>query len=158
MTAAIGAIGLPATGLGPMCWAKRCRGCQESGSGKSTLARCIARLIEPTSGDIEANGRSVAHLRGRQLSPFRRDVQVIFQDPYRSLNPRQTVGSSIVEGPINFGVPRAQAWCRAEELMGLVRLRPEVLSRFPSEFSGRAAPAHLNRKGAGLRTQASHCR
>ncbi len=108
----------------------------ESGSGKSTLARCIARLIEPTSGDIEANGRSVAHLRGRQLSPFRRDVQVIFQDPYRSLNPRQTVGSSIVEGPINFGVPRAQAWSRAEELMGLVRLRPEVLSRYPSEFSG----------------------
>jgi len=89
----------------------------ESGSGKSTLARCIARLIEPTSGDIEANGRSVAHLRGRQLSPFRRDVQVIFQDPYRSLNPRQTVGSSIIEGPINFGVPRAQAWSRAEELM-----------------------------------------
>jgi len=108
----------------------------ESGSGKSTLARCIARLIEPTSGDIEANGRSVAHLRGRQLSPFRRDVQVIFQDPYRSLNPRQTVGSSIIEGPINFGVPRAQAWSRAEELMGLVRLRPEALSRYPSEFSG----------------------
>jgi peptide/nickel transport system ATP-binding protein len=108
----------------------------ESGSGKSTLARCIARLIEPTSGDIEANGRSVAHLRGRQLSPFRRDLQVIFQDPYRSLNPRQTVGSSIIEGPINFGVPRAQAWSRAKELMGLVRLRPEALSRYPSEFSG----------------------
>lgn len=108
----------------------------ESGSGKSTLARCIARLIEPTSGDIEANGRSVAHLHGRQLSPFRRDVQVIFQDPYRSLNPRQTVGASIIEGPTNFGVPRAQAWNRAEELMGLVRLRPEALSRYPSEFSG----------------------
>lgn len=108
----------------------------ESGSGKSTLARCVARLIEPTSGDIEANGRSVAHLHGRQLSPFRRDVQVIFQDPYRSLNPRQTVGASIVEGPLNFGVPRAQAWSRAEELMGLVRLRPEALSRYPSEFSG----------------------
>jgi peptide/nickel transport system ATP-binding protein len=108
----------------------------ESGSGKSTLARCVARLIEPSSGKIEANGRSVAHLRGRQLSPFRRDVQVIFQDPYRSLNPRQTVGSSIIEGPLNFGVSRSVAWARAEELMGLVRLRPEALNRYPNEFSG----------------------
>ncbi|MDM0045195.1 ABC transporter ATP-binding protein [Variovorax dokdonensis] len=108
----------------------------ESGSGKSTLARCIARLIEPTGGEIHANGRSVAHLRGRGLSPFRRDVQVIFQDPYRSLNPRQTVGASIIEGPLNFGVPREQAWKRAEELMRLVRLKPEVLHRYPSEFSG----------------------
>jgi peptide/nickel transport system ATP-binding protein len=108
----------------------------ESGSGKSTVARCIARLIEPSSGDIHANGHSVAHLRGRMLSPFRRDVQMIFQDPYRSLNPRQTVGASIIEGPLNFGVSHAAAWQRAEELMGLVRLKPEVLRRYPSEFSG----------------------
>jgi peptide/nickel transport system ATP-binding protein len=108
----------------------------ESGSGKSTLARCIARLIDPTAGEIHANGRSVAQLRGRALSPYRRDVQVIFQDPYRSLNPRQTVGASIIEGPLNFGVPRAKAWQRAEELMHLVRLKPEVLQRYPSEFSG----------------------
>jgi peptide/nickel transport system ATP-binding protein len=108
----------------------------ESGSGKSTVARCIARLIEPTSGDIHANGRSIAHLHGRMLSPFRRDVQMIFQDPYRSLNPRQTVGASIIEGPLNFGIPHADAWKRAEELMHLVRLKPEVLRRYPSEFSG----------------------
>ncbi|WP_397474575.1 ABC transporter ATP-binding protein [Pusillimonas sp.] len=108
----------------------------ESGSGKSTIARCIARLIEPSSGDILALGRSMAHAGHRQLSPFRRHVQVVFQDPYRSLNPRQTVGASIIEGPINFGVPRDQAWRRAQELMHLVRLSPEALHRYPSEFSG----------------------
>ena len=108
----------------------------ESGSGKSTVARCIARLTEPTSGDIHANGRSIAHLRGRGLSPFRRDVQMVFQDPYRSLNPRQTVGASIIEGPLNFGVSYAQAWQRAEELMHMVRLKPEALRRYPNEFSG----------------------
>jgi len=108
----------------------------ESGSGKSTVARCIARLIDPSSGDIFADGRSVAHARGRALSPFRRTVQVIFQDPYRSLNPRQTVGASIIEGPVNFGMPHDQAWARAEELMRLVRLSPDALRRYPSEFSG----------------------
>lgn len=108
----------------------------ESGSGKSTMARCIARLIEPSSGDIFAQGQSLAHAGNRQLSPFRRHVQVVFQDPYRSLNPRQTVGDSIIEGPINFGVPRKQAWRRAEELMHLVRLRPDALGRYPNEFSG----------------------
>ena len=108
----------------------------ESGSGKSTVARCIARLIDPTSGDILAGGRSVARASGKALSPFRRQVQVVFQDPYRSLNPRQTVGASIIEGPLNFGVPHQQAWDRAEELMTLVRLSPQALGRYPSEFSG----------------------
>ncbi|VTU25202.1 ABC transporter ATP-binding protein [Variovorax sp. PBL-E5] len=108
----------------------------ESGSGKSTVARCIARLIEPSSGDIVAGGMSVAGLSGRALSPFRRRVQVVFQDPYRSLNPRQTAGASIIEGPLNFGVPRAEAWARAEDLMRLVRMKPDALHRYPSEFSG----------------------
>jgi peptide/nickel transport system ATP-binding protein len=108
----------------------------ESGSGKSTVARCIARLIEPTAGDIVAGGNSVAKARGAKLSPFRRHVQVVFQDPYRSLDPRQTVGASIIEGPINFGVPKSVAWKRAEELMQLVRMRPDALHRYPSEFSG----------------------
>ncbi len=108
----------------------------ESGSGKSTVARCIARLIEPSSGDIVAGGVSVARASGRALSPFRRRVQVVFQDPYRSLNPRQTAGASIIEGPVNFGVPREQAWQRAEELMKLVRMQPSALHRYPSEFSG----------------------
>ena len=108
----------------------------ESGSGKSTVARCIARLIDPTSGDIVSGEHSFAHLGVKHLSALRRLVQVIFQDPYRSLNPRQTVGASIIEGPINFGVPRDQAWARAEELITLVRLSPDALRRYPSEFSG----------------------
>jgi peptide/nickel transport system ATP-binding protein len=70
------------------------------------------------------------------LSPFRRDVQVIFPGSISLAQSAQTVGASIIEGPTNFGVPRAQAWSRAEELMGLVCLRPEALSRYPSEFSG----------------------
>jgi len=108
----------------------------ESGSGKSTVARCIARLIDPTSGDILSGGHSFARQDVKHLSALRRLVQVIFQDPYRSLNPRQTVGASIIEGPVNFGVPREQAWARAEELMTLVRLSPDALRRYPSEFSG----------------------
>ncbi|WP_043358217.1 ABC transporter ATP-binding protein [Cupriavidus basilensis] len=108
----------------------------ESGSGKSTVARCIARLIEPSAGEIWAQGRSMAKAAKRDISAFRRTVQVVFQDPYRSLNPRQTVGASIVEGPLNFGVPARQAWARAEELMHLVRLNPDALQRYPSEFSG----------------------
>ena len=108
----------------------------ESGSGKSTVARCIARMIEPTSGHICLGGRDVTHLEGRDLSDFRRSVQMIYQDPYRSLNPRRTVGESIIEGAVNFGASRPQAWERAERLMHLVRLKPESLRRYPSEFSG----------------------
>jgi peptide/nickel transport system ATP-binding protein len=108
----------------------------ESGSGKSTLARCIARLIDPTDGEIAAGGHAVRSPDRRERTAFRRIVQVVFQDPSRSLNPRRTVGESVIEGPLNIGVPRAQAWQRAEELMQLVRLHPEVLARYPSEFSG----------------------
>jgi len=108
----------------------------ESGSGKSTVARCIARLIEPSSGSVLAQGEAIEQARGRRLKAFREQVQVVFQDPYRSLNPRQTVGESIIEGAVNAGQSRGQAWARAEELMGLVRLRPDALNRYPHEFSG----------------------
>ena len=108
----------------------------ESGSGKSTVARCIAQLIEPTQGQVTLQDlESTASNRDRR-SAFRRSVQVVFQDPNRSLNPRRTVGQSIVEGPINFGVAKEKAWQRAEELMALVRMRPDALHRYPSEFSG----------------------
>ena len=71
----------------------------ESGSGKTTVARCVARLIEPTSGAIRIGDVDVAHLPESRLRPHRRHVQIVFQDPYRSLNPRRTVGASIIEGP-----------------------------------------------------------
>jgi peptide/nickel transport system ATP-binding protein len=108
----------------------------ESGSGKSTVARCIARLIEPTGGEVWVPHLEAQHAPRARLSAFRRMVQVVFQDPNRSLNPRRTVGQSIIEGPMNFGLSPEKAWQRAEELMDLVRLKPEVLHRYPSEFSG----------------------
>ena len=108
----------------------------ESGSGKSTVARCIARLVDPTSGSVKIDGLEVAKLPRRRLREMRRKVQIVFQDPYRSLNPRRTVGASIVEGPMNFGVSRADAMKRARSLMELVRLDPASLDRYPHEFSG----------------------
>jgi peptide/nickel transport system ATP-binding protein len=108
----------------------------ESGSGKSTVARCIARLVDPTGGAILIEGADVAKLSTRALRPHRKRVQIVFQDPYRSLNPRRTVGSSIVEGPINYGMAENTAHERARELMRLVGLDPDALSRFPHQFSG----------------------
>jgi len=108
----------------------------ESGSGKTTVARCIARLIEPTEGDILIDAANVAHLPERELRPYRRDIQIVFQDPYRSLNPRRTVGQSIVEGPINFGMGEDKALEKARELMRLVGLSPDALDRYPHQFSG----------------------
>jgi peptide/nickel transport system ATP-binding protein len=108
----------------------------ESGSGKSTVARCVARLIEPSRGRILIAGTDIAPLSNRKLRPYRRHVQIIFQDPYRSLNPRRTVGDSIIEGPMNFGQSRADALARARRLMELVRLDPESLDRYPHQFSG----------------------
>ncbi len=108
----------------------------ESGSGKSTVARCIVRLIDPTAGEITIGGQNIAGLGQRALRPYRRDVQIVFQDPYRSLNPRRTVGQSIVEGPMNFGLSKAEALARARELMSVVGLAPDALERFPHQFSG----------------------
>ena len=108
----------------------------ESGSGKSTVARCIARLIEPTSGAIRIGEIDVARLSQGRLRPHRRHVQIVFQDPYRSLNPRRTVGASIVEGPMNFGLAEAEARKRASRLMTLVGLSPDALDRYPHQFSG----------------------
>ncbi|HEV3102473.1 MAG TPA: ABC transporter ATP-binding protein [Candidatus Dormibacteraeota bacterium] len=108
----------------------------ESGSGKTTVARCVARLIAPSTGAIRVNDIDIAPLRERQLRPYRRRVQVVFQDPYRSLNPRRTVGATIVEGPMNFGLAGGEALRRARSLLALVGLSPDVLDRYPHQFSG----------------------
>jgi peptide/nickel transport system ATP-binding protein len=108
----------------------------ESGSGKSTVARCIVRLIDPTSGGVRLVGREISELSRRLLQPHRQRIQIIFQDPYRSLNPRITTGESIAEGPINYGMPRDKALARARELLELVGLPADAVSRYPHQFSG----------------------
>jgi peptide/nickel transport system ATP-binding protein len=108
----------------------------ESGSGKSTFARCLIRLIDPTEGSILWGDDEVATLPESRLRPLRNRVQVVFQDPNRSLNPRRTVGQSMVEGAMNFGQSRAEAEALAAELMSQVRLPVEALKRYPSQFSG----------------------
>jgi peptide/nickel transport system ATP-binding protein len=108
----------------------------ESGSGKSTVARCILRLVDPSGGEVLLDGEDIAALPHRRLHAMRRRVQVVFQDPYRSLNPRRTVGEAIIEGPVNYGLPRGQALARARNLMELVRMEPQALGRYPHQFSG----------------------
>jgi peptide/nickel transport system ATP-binding protein len=108
----------------------------ESGSGKSTVARCVARLIDPSGGEVFLNDAEIGHLAKGQLGEQRKKIQIVFQDPYRSLNPRRTVGASIIEGPMNYGTGRDEAVARARELMQLVRLDPDSLDRYPHQFSG----------------------
>ncbi|MFE9837147.1 ABC transporter ATP-binding protein [Streptomyces sp. NPDC005551] len=109
----------------------------ESGCGKSTTGRLITRLLEPTSGRISYRGQDITHANRRQLAPVRSEIQMIFQDPYASLNPRQTVGK-IISGPmeINGVNPAGGQEKRVRELLETVGLNPEHYNRFPHEFSG----------------------
>lgn len=109
----------------------------ESGCGKSTMGRLITRLIEPTGGKVEFQGRDITHLSMGKLRPMRRDVQMIFQDPYSSLNPRHTIGT-IVSAPFRLqGVePEGGLKNHVQELLSLVGLSPEHYNRYPHEFSG----------------------
>ena len=108
----------------------------ESGSGKSTVARCIVRLIDPTSGGVRLAGREISELSRRLLRPHRKRIQIVFQDPYRSLNPRVNIGETIAEGPVNYGMKRAEAIEKARELLELVDLPVDSIKRYPHQFSG----------------------
>jgi peptide/nickel transport system ATP-binding protein len=109
----------------------------ESGCGKSTLARCVARLLEPTSGTIAFEGRDMCQLNRKQMAPIRKDLMMIFQDPVGSLDPRMRVGAIIAE-PLEiyrFGT-KGEILRRVQELLELVGLNPEHYNRYPHEFSG----------------------
>ncbi|TDO39802.1 ABC transporter ATP-binding protein [Paractinoplanes brasiliensis] len=109
----------------------------ESGCGKSTTGRLFTRILEPTGGKIVFEGEDISHKSVTQLRPLRRDVQMIFQDPYSSLNPRHTVGS-IIAAPLQIqNIPTPQGTKKAvQELLELVGLNPEHYNRYPHEFSG----------------------
>ncbi len=110
----------------------------ESGCGKTTLGRTILRLIEPTGGDILYKGRNLAHLSTTEMREMRKEIQIIFQDPYSSLNPRLTIGSAIMEPMQVHGVLAndVERKAKVEELLKKVNLKPEHFNRYPHEFSG----------------------
>jgi len=110
----------------------------ESGCGKTTLGRTILRLVEPTSGAIFFDNQDITHLKSNELRKLRRNIQLIFQDPYSSLNPKLTVGNALME-PLNVHQlfnSTAQRLAHVQQLMELVDLKPEHLNRYPHEFSG----------------------
>jgi oligopeptide/dipeptide ABC transporter ATP-binding protein len=109
----------------------------ESGCGKTTTGRLITRLLEPTGGQIRFQGTDIAHLPEKELRPFRRELQMIFQDPFSSLNPRHTVGSIVGTAlRVHRIVPRGRELARVQELLEVVGLNPEHYNRYPHEFSG----------------------
>jgi len=108
----------------------------ESGCGKSTLGRAITRLYKPTAGQILFNGVDLASLREPKMRPYRRELQMVFQDPYSSLNPRQTVGTIIATPLQVHGLAKGREIERVQELLERVGLNPEHHNRYPNEFSG----------------------
>ncbi len=110
----------------------------ESGCGKTTLGRTIVKLYDPVSGSIEFQGKDIAKIKGSELKAFRKDMQMIFQDPYASLNPRMTVGEIIKEPMIVHGIYNTdeEREARVVELLKIVGLKPDHIRRYPAEFSG----------------------
>ncbi|WP_370853067.1 ABC transporter ATP-binding protein [Pararhizobium haloflavum] len=108
----------------------------ESGSGKSSVGRCLVRLLDPDSGVVKLGGVDMAYMKGEELRRERKRIQMIFQDPYASLNPRSRVGRILSEGPMAHGKPKDEAYQRASELLELVGLDASAIDRYPHEFSG----------------------
>ncbi len=107
----------------------------ESGSGKSTVGRCVLQLIEPSAGSVKYDGRELVGMSRRELQPLRRELQIVFQDPYASLDPRLTVGNAIAE-PLQIHHIKGNHREKVSELLELVGLAPDHAKRFPHEFSG----------------------
>lgn len=110
----------------------------ESGSGKSTAARAAIRLIEPTEGEIEFDGKNLLSLQDKEMRNIRREIQMVFQDPYGSLNPRQTVGESIGEGLLYHGLVsnKTEQRDRVAEVLERIGLSATMIDRYPHQFSG----------------------
>ena len=109
----------------------------ESGCGKSTTGRLVLHLIKPTSGAVRFRGKNLSSMSANEMRDLRQQFQIVFQDPYASLNPRKTVGAAISEAlHVNRGMSKKEALNRVHELLSLVGLSPEHASRYPHEFSG----------------------
>jgi oligopeptide/dipeptide ABC transporter ATP-binding protein len=109
----------------------------ESGCGKSTTGRLLLNLIRPTAGSVEFDGQEISRMKGKRLAEMRRRFQIVFQDPYASLNPRMTIGAALAEPlKVHFGWPKEKIVGRVSELLRTVGLSPEHANRFPHEFSG----------------------
>jgi peptide/nickel transport system ATP-binding protein len=108
----------------------------ESGSGKSTIGKCLLKLIDIDGGQLLFNGQDIAPMAPAEFRPYRKQIQMIFQDPFASLNPRHTVGRIITDGPLANGVAYGEAERRARELLRLVELDESAFNRYPNEFSG----------------------
>lgn len=108
----------------------------ESGSGKSTVARCMVRLVQASGGQVKVNATDIMALPAKQMQQFRQKVQIVFQDPYRSLNPRRNIGDSMVEGLLNFGVEKNEALKKVAQALQIVGLPASVMERYPHQFSG----------------------
>lgn len=131
----------------------------ESGCGKSTLGRLLLRLLEPTSGEVDFDGTNVGKLKGKELRNFRKEMQIIFQDPYASLNPRMNVEQIISEPLVTHKIcaNKMETRHRVVELMQEVGIPVEFIRRYPHQFSGGPTAANRHRRALALRPRLIVC-